>query len=101
MNGTFSPNHLEQGISRVQKAIDTLRNYHRASFAQQPLAPEVHQSSGGAGLSIIKTLEVIESDFSKNAARPVSALMKLSARAVDDPCVAELRHCRWRARWQG
>merc|ERR1712012_1154399 len=59
---------LEQGISGVQKAIETLRNYYGASFVQQPAAPEVHQSSGGAGSSIIGMLEVIESDFSKNLA---------------------------------
>ena len=60
--------NLEQGISGVQKALDTLRNYYGASFAQQPVAPEVHQSSSGAGSSIIGMLEVIESDFSKNLA---------------------------------
>merc|ERR1712064_21522 len=59
---------LEQGIAGVQKALDTLRNYYGASFVQQPAAPEVHQSSGGAGSSIIGMLEVIESDFSKNLA---------------------------------
>merc|ERR1712136_381107 len=59
---------LEQGISGVQKALDTLRNCYGASFAQQPAAPGVQQSSGGAGSSIIGMLEVIESDFSKNLA---------------------------------
>merc|ERR1712227_879743 len=59
---------LEQGIAGVQKALDTLRNYYGASFVQQPAAPEIHQSSGGAGSSIIGILEVVESDFSKNLA---------------------------------
>ena len=54
---------LEQGISGVQKAIETLRNYYGASFVQQPAAPEVHQSSGGAGSSIIGMLEVIETSW--------------------------------------
>jgi len=59
---------LEQGIAGVQKALNTLRNYYGASFVQQPAAPEIHQSSGGAGSSIIGILEVVESDFSKNLA---------------------------------
>jgi len=59
---------LEQGIAGVQKAMGILREYYGASFVQQPDVPEVHQSSGGAGTSIIEILEVIESDFSKNLA---------------------------------
>merc|ERR1712209_138162 len=59
---------LEQGIAGIQKAMGILREYYGASFVQQPDAPEVHQSSGGAGTSILEILEVIESDFSKNLA---------------------------------
>merc|ERR1719383_506240 len=59
---------LEQGIAGVQKAMGILREYYGPSFVQQPDAPEVHQSSGGAGTSILEILEVIESDFSKNLA---------------------------------
>ena len=57
---------LEEGIAGVQKAI--LRDYYGPSFVQQPGAPEVHQSSGGAGISILEILEVIESGFFKNLA---------------------------------
>ena len=39
---------LERGISGVQKALTTFRNYNGSSFVQQPAAPEVHQSSSGA-----------------------------------------------------
>eukprot|EP00450_Noctiluca_scintillans_P002421 CAMPEP_0194482150 /NCGR_PEP_ID=MMETSP0253-20130528/4235_1 /TAXON_ID=2966 /ORGANISM="Noctiluca scintillans" /LENGTH=688 /DNA_ID=CAMNT_0039321673 /DNA_START=47 /DNA_END=2116 /DNA_ORIENTATION=+ len=59
---------LEQGIAGIQKAMGILREYYGASFVQQPVAPEVHQSSGGAASSIIGILEVIEADFSKNLA---------------------------------
>ena len=57
---------LEQGVAGVQKAMGILREYYGPSFVQQPEALEVHQSSGGAGTSIIEILEVIESGFSKN-----------------------------------
>jgi len=64
----FAKEDLEQGILGVQKALTTLRNYYGSSFVRQPAAPEVHQSSTGAGTSIIGVLEVVESDFSKNLA---------------------------------
>ena len=57
---------LQQGIAGVQKAMGVLREYYGPSFVQQPGSPEVHQSSGGAGTSILEILEVIESGFFKN-----------------------------------
>ena len=44
---------LEQGISKVQNAHDTLRDHYEASFVQQSAAPEVYLGSGGAGSSIV------------------------------------------------
>ena len=44
--------NLEQGISKVQNARDTLRDHHEASFVQQSAAPEVYLSLGGEGSSI-------------------------------------------------
>ena len=57
---------LEQGIWGVQKALKTFRHHFGASFVQQPVAPEVHLSSGGAGSSTFGMLEEVESDLSKN-----------------------------------
>jgi len=59
---------LQQDIAGVQKAMGVLREYYGPSFVQQPGSPEVHQSSGGAGTSILEILEVIESGFFKNLA---------------------------------
>ena len=38
------------------------------SFIQQPDAPEVHNCSGGAGISFLEILELIESDSAMNSA---------------------------------
>lgn len=75
--------NLEDGLSGVQKALVTLREYYGNSdasfvqadpqsfdaFMQQPAPPQKHEKSTGAGQSIIGILEVIESDFSKNLAK--------------------------------
>ena len=59
---------LMQGISGVQKTLETRRNCSVASFVQQTPAPQSHQSSRGAGTSIIGMFEVTVSDFSMNFA---------------------------------
>jgi len=63
---------LELGLSGVRKALDLLRDYYATSasaLVQQPSAPELHESSTGAGQSIIGILEVVESDFATNLAK--------------------------------
>ena len=49
-----------------------LRDHYGASdevsLSQQPSRPELHQNSEGVASSIIGSLEVVESDFSKNLA---------------------------------
>jgi len=62
---------LEAGVSGVRKALDVLRNYYggAAALVQQPAPPAGHQSSAGAGESIIQILEVCESDFASNLAK--------------------------------
>ena len=59
---------LKQGIPGVQQTLETRRNCYVASFVQQPPAPQSHQSSRGAGTSIIGTLQVTVTDFSMNFA---------------------------------
>jgi len=69
---------LQMGISGVQKALGTLKDYYGGASAlvqtnfnslmQQPAAPQAHSAAGGAGGSIIDILEVVESDFAKNLA---------------------------------
>ena len=41
-------------------------NSNSEDFMQQPELPEKYGKAQGAGWSIIETLEVIESDFTKN-----------------------------------
>ena len=43
--------------------MSILREYYGASFVQQPDAPEVHQSSRGAGASIIELVVFFISFF--------------------------------------
>ena len=71
MNGTFfatAKADLEQGISEVLNARDTLRDHYGALFIQQPAAPKVYQCSGGSDSSIVGMLQVIESSTSQNVA---------------------------------
>ena len=77
MNGKFVMVRadLDQGISEVQNALDTLRDHQGASFVHQSAAPEAHLSSGGAGSSTVGMLEVIESARSPNS----SALVRKCA----------------------
>jgi len=73
---------LELGLSGVRHALDVLRDYYAAGSAsmlqddskfsasmQQPVAPERHSESQGAGESIINILQVCESDFATNLAK--------------------------------
>merc|ERR1712127_155072 len=63
---------LEQGLTGVRKALQTLRDYYgSASLIQetQPAKPELHSKSTAAGGSIIDILEVVESDFATNLAK--------------------------------
>ena len=48
----------------------TVWNSVGVSFAHQPAAPEDHRSSGAAGSSNIRMLEVIERDFTKSLKEP-------------------------------
>jgi len=63
---------LEQGLQGVRMALKVLRDYYAndagAAFVQQPADPGTHESSGGAGGSIIGMLEVVESDMGKSLA---------------------------------
>merc|ERR1719237_1804139 len=84
---TKAKQDLELGLSGVQKALGVLRDYYAGAAAaslvqsgddqfgslmQQPVMPEKHTKSSGAGGSIIGILEVCESDFSKNLAKEES-----------------------------
>jgi hypothetical protein len=62
---------LEQGLDGVRMALKVLRDYYSSdgsSLVQQPAEPGTHQSSSGAGGSIIGMLEVVESDMGKSLA---------------------------------
>jgi len=76
---------LEQGLSGVRQALETLREYYGGAaamlqevaqddskfgaFMQQPSKPELHGKSQGAGESIMNILQVVESDFATNLAK--------------------------------
>merc|ERR1719439_327387 len=57
---------LTQGIEGVQLALKTLREYYNK-------ADKAHDSSDGAGTSIIGLLEVCLSDFTKSLAEMTAA----------------------------
>jgi len=66
---------LELGLGGVRKALELLRNYYAAGGASallqadQPAQPAAHESSAGAGGSIIGILEVVESDMATGLAK--------------------------------
>jgi len=78
---------LEQGLAGVRQALNVLRDYYAkddsASFLQdsdakfdaamqQPVAPITHVASGDAATSIIRILELVDSDFAENLAKQQS-----------------------------
>jgi len=77
---TTAKNELTAGLNGVNKALSVLRDYYGGAallqdgqsfgaFMQQPVAPQQHAKSSGAGGSIISILEVCESDFANNLAK--------------------------------
>merc|ERR550525_1806466 len=55
---------LEKGLTGVKQALKVLRDYYASDSS--------HDSAEGAGNGIIKLLEVVEADFSKNLAQIIS-----------------------------